>query len=101
MNVYPILRRYIKVVLSVIFAINGLKDCSRETKAIVISKASKDVPLNPVALKTVKVGAISQDILASSRTQAPSSPAPWEEGACVLVLSLYRKDAVLKFNRHP
>lgn len=90
MNAYPILRRYIKVVLAVIFAINGSKDCSRETKAIVIGKSSKDVPLNPVALKIVKVGA-----------QAPSSPAPWEEGACVLVLSLFRKDAVLRFNRHP
>lgn len=73
MNVYPILRRYLKVVLAVIFAINGLKDCSRKTKAIVIGKASKDVPLNPVALKIVN----TQDILTFSRTQSPFSPAPW------------------------
>lgn len=77
MNVYPILRRYLKVVLAVIFAINGLKDCSRKTKAIVIGKASKDVPLNPVALKIVKVGVTTQDILTFSRTQSPFSPAPW------------------------
>lgn len=64
MNVYPILRRYIKVEMAVIFATNGLKDYSRETKTIVIGKASKDVPLNLEALEIVKMGAITQDILA-------------------------------------
>lgn len=86
---YPIFRGYVKVVLAVIYAINGLKDCSRRTKAIEIGKASKEVPLNPVALKIVKVGVTTQDILAFSRTQSPFSMGQ----GVLLILSLYRKDA--------
>ena len=81
-----------KAVVVTAFAIHGGKDCSRE--AAVIRRSRKGC-----GPQGGERGRVAQDVLASPRS-GPLPPLPQQEGL-FLALSLYRKDAVLKFNRRP